>query len=214
MHTAVAPANEESSILKAVDVLREGGLVAFPTDTVYGLGALAFRQGAVRRIFLAKKRAAEKSVPVLVAGIADCRAVASELKPMARVLAARFWPGPLTLVMTRHPDLPSAVASGSTVGVRQPNHPVAMELLRRAGPLAVTSANMSGEASPRTPTDVLGQLDGRIDLILDGGPTPGGIPSTVVDCTGSTPVVLRDGPVALPEIMAALKYPTGNNERD
>jgi L-threonylcarbamoyladenylate synthase len=123
---------------------------------------------------------------------------------MALTLAVHFWPGPLTLVVPKHPDLPAAVSATATVGVRLPDHPVARALLRTAGPLAVTSANRTGGANPSTARDVLEQLGGRIALVIDGYRTPGGVPSTVVDCTGIQPQILREGPVSLDDIRTVL----------
>ena len=203
MHTIVLPANEPESLERALAVLRSGGLVAFPTDTVYGVGALAFDARAVERIYRAKERSPEKSIPVLLGAVADLDLVARNVPETAERMAHRFWPGPLTLVLEKQPRLPDAVA-GPTVGVRQPDHPVAGALLRRAGPLAVTSANISGLPSPCTAQDVLAQLESRVDLILDGGSTPGGIPSTVVDCLQPQLLILREGPVSLEDLKAAL----------
>jgi len=186
-------------------VLQGGGLVAFPTDTVYGVGASAFAAEAVQRLYEVKGRSAEKAIAVLVAREADLTQVAAALTPSARALALRFWPGPLTLVVPKHPALPEAVSAGPTVGVRQPDHPVAQALLRLTGPLAVTSANLSGLSSATTAKEVLSQLGGRIDLLLDGGQTPGGVASTVIDCTAEPPVILRPGPINAAEIEAALK---------
>jgi L-threonylcarbamoyladenylate synthase len=185
----------------AYEILKGGGLVAFPTDTVYGLGALAFDGLAVESLYVAKDRPAEKAIPVLIADLEDLAKVSPEAPQIALELAARFWPGPLTLVVPKHPDLPESVSATSTVGVRLPDHPVARALLRLAGPLAVTSANLSGQPSPTTAQEVLAQLDGRIPLILDGGRTPGGVPSTVVDCTGTDLQILREGPISKDEIL-------------
>ncbi len=189
---------------RALGVLRAGGLVAFPTDTVYGLGALAFDGEAVRSIYSAKGRDPEKAIPILVADAAGLDLVADGVPTMARRLAKTFWPGALTLVVKKSPRLPEAVSPNDTVGVRVPDHSVARLLLNATGPMAVTSANASGEASPATAADVLLQLNGRIPLILDGGRTPGGVPSTVVDCTQREPVVLRLGPLSIEEIRRAL----------
>jgi L-threonylcarbamoyladenylate synthase len=123
---------------------------------------------------------------------------------MALTLAAHFWPGPLTLVIPKHPDLPEAVSATSTVGVRVPDHAAARALLQASGPLAATSANLSGQPSPSTAEEVRAQLGGRIPLILDGGRTPGGVPSTVVDCLGAEPKVLREGPISSQEIFKSL----------
>ena len=204
MRTDILSAKDPETLLLALAVLQTGGLVAFPTDTVYGLGALAFHSAAVRRIYAAKDRPVEKAIPVLIADPADLEKVTLEVPSVAVRLASRFWPGPLTLVVEKHPDLPETVSAGSTVGVRVPDHPVARALLRAAGPMAVTSANLSGQPSPSTAQAVLAQLGGRIELILDGGETPGGISSTVVDCTGTQPRILRPGPVSKDEIWAVL----------
>jgi L-threonylcarbamoyladenylate synthase len=204
MRTVVLSAKDPETLLRALAVLQTGGLVAFPTDTVYGLGALAFHSAAVRRIYAAKDRPVEKAIPVLIADPADLEKVTLEVPSVAVRLASRFWPGPLTLVVEKHPDLPETVSAGSTVGVRVPDHPVARALLRAAGPMAVTSANISGQPSPSTAQAVLAQLGGRIELILDGGKTPGGVSSTVVDCTGIQPKILRPGPVSKDEIWAVL----------
>jgi L-threonylcarbamoyladenylate synthase len=201
VNTQVLPASSSSVLPLAYEILKGGGLVAFPTDTVYGLGALAFDGLAVESLYVAKDRPAEKAIPVLIADLEDLAKVSPEAPQIALELAARFWPGPLTLVVPKHPDLPESVSATSTVGVRLPDHPVARALLRLAGPLAVTSANLSGQPSPTTAQEVLAQLDGRIPLILDGGRTPGGVPSTVVDCTGTDLQILREGPISKDEIL-------------
>ena len=123
---------------------------------------------------------------------------------MARQLAARFWPGPVTLIVPKVRTLPEAVSATDTVAVRVPDHPVARALLRAAGPMAVTSANLSGQVSPTNTEELVRQLNGRIPLVLDGGETPGGIPSTLVDCLGAEPVILREGPVTMEKILEAL----------
>jgi len=205
MKTQVLPATAADAIDAALGILRAGGLVAFPTDTVYGIGSLAFDEKAVQSIYEAKGRSEEKAIPVLLRGTAELDQVSHSLPRMARLLAEQFWPGPLTLVVPKVPRLPSAVSASDTVGVRVPDHPVALALLKRSGPLAVTSANLSGRPSPCTAQDVSQQLDGRVALILDGGRTPGGIPSTVLDCTRAEPRILRAGPITLEEIRAVLQ---------
>jgi L-threonylcarbamoyladenylate synthase len=204
MDTEVLSAAGPDTLRYAGDVLRHNGLVAFPTDTVYGVAALITRPEAIRRLYLVKGRSTDKAIAVLVGRVDDLASVAADLTPAAQALARRFWPGPLTLVLTRHPTLPAAVSPLPTVGVRLPDHPVARALLQQVGPLAVTSANRSGEPNPLTAADVLAQLAGRIELIVDGGRVPGGVPSTVVDCTGPVPQVLREGPVTAAAIAAAL----------
>ncbi len=204
MRTAILLAQDPEMLARALTVLQGGGLVAFPTDTVYGLGALAFNAAAVGRIYAAKDRPLEKAVSVLIADPSDLAKVTLDVPRVAARLAGRFWPGPLTMIVRKHPDLPEAVSAGQTVGVRIPDHPVARALLRVAGPMAVTSANLSGQASPSSAQEVYAQLAGRIALIVDGGKTPGGVPSTVVDCTGKEPRILRAGPVSEEEIRSVL----------
>lgn len=201
MLTQTIPASEPLAIPHALEILRAGGLVAFPTDTVYGLGCLAFDQAAIESIYVAKDRPLEKAIPILIADVDDLDRVARDLPERARRLASRFWPGPLTLVLPKRVDLPAAVSATDTVGVRIPDNDIARTLLRAAGPMAVTSANLSGRESPRTVSEVIAQLDGRIPLVVDGGETRGGLPSTVVDVSsGAEPVILREGPITLDEI--------------
>lgn len=201
MRTQILPADSPRAIPRALEILRTGGLVAFPTDTVYGLGALAFDQTAIESIYLAKDRPPEKAIPILLADVDDLDRVARDVPELARRLAARFWPGPLTLVVPKRVDLPAAVSATDTVGVRIPDNDIARTLLRAAGPMAVTSANLSGRENPRTVSEVIAQLNGRVPLVVDGGETRGGVPSTVVDVSsGAEPVILREGPITLDEI--------------
>jgi L-threonylcarbamoyladenylate synthase len=204
MKTHILPASSQDSIGIILQTLQAGGLVAFPTDTVYGIGALAFNEDAVKSIYFAKGRTTEKAIPILLGEAEEIDKVASVVPTLARRLAERFWPGPLTLVIPKKATLPESVSSTDTVGVRIPDNPTTHALLRLAGPMAVTSANISGGLSPSTAQEVFDQLGGRIELILDGGKTSGGIPSTVVDCTKSEPVILRKGPISLKEILSAL----------
>jgi L-threonylcarbamoyladenylate synthase len=207
MNTEVLSASNPNALRYAVDVLRYGGLVAFPTDTVYGVGALAFHREAVLRLYTVKGRPTDKAIAVLVGRPADLGAVAAEMSPTAKRLMARFWPGSLTLVVPKNPALPEQISALPTVGVRMPDHDLARRLLEQTGPMAVTSANRSGELSALTATGALEQLAGRIELILDGGRVPGGVPSTVVDCAAPTPVILREGPITAADIEAALSQP-------
>ena len=204
MKTEVLPASDPNALRYAVDVLRYGGLVAFPTDTVYGVGALAFHREAVMRLYTVKGRSTDKAIAVLIGREADLAQVAADLTPAARRLAAKFWPGSITLVVPKHPHLPEAVSGHPTVGVRMPDHALARQLLALTGPMAVTSANRSGEPNALTAADALAQLAGRIELVLDGGRVPGGVPSTVVACTAATPLVLREGPVTAADIAAVV----------
>ncbi len=203
MKTQFIGTSSPGAIDKAVELLRQGELVAFPTDTVYGVGALAFYETAVFAIYEAKGRPEEKAIPVLLGDVADIDKVAEAIPDKARRLAERFWPGPLTLVVKKRHTVPAAVSATDTIGIRVPDHRFTRELLRAAGPMAVTSANLSGQPSPCTADEVLGQLAGRIAMILDGGRTPGGVPSTVVDCTKDDFILLREGPIKLEEIRVA-----------
>ena len=201
MKTEIIPANEIQAALK---ILQNGGIVAFPTDTVYGLGALAFNNNAIESIYKAKNRPIEKAIPILIGDLSDFEKVADDIPNMALRFASRFWPGPLTCIVPKKQTLPLAVSATSTVAVRIPDHIDARSLLRAAGPMAVTSANISGGQNPSTAQEVYDQLNGRIPLILDGGTTQGGIPSTLVDCTGELPMILREGPITLNELLSAL----------
>jgi len=197
------------AIAVAARALREGGLVAFPTETVYGLGADALSAEAVARIYAAKGRPPDNPLIVHIGRPEDLETVAREVPPLARALMERFWPGPLTLVLPRSERVPLATTAGlDTVAVRMPAHPVALALVREAGvPVAAPSANRSGRPSPTRAEHVLADLGEAVDLVLDGGPCPVGIESTVVDVTGPTPVVLRPGGLPREALEEALGRP-------
>lgn len=204
---AVRP--EPEVVARAARVIREGGLVGVPTETVYGLAANALDPRAVGRIFVSKGRPAFNPIIVHIAEAGDLESVARDVPPVARDLARRFWPGPLTLVLHRQPVIPDVVTAGrDTVGVRVSAHPVMRELIRAAGvPIAAPSANLFTRVSPTTAAHVAGQLGARLDLILDAGPAAVGIESTVVDLTTSPPRLLRPGGVpraALEAVLGAL----------
>lgn len=205
METQVLAPDAHHTLPHAADVLRHGGLVAFPTDTVYGVAASIRRPQAVQQLYAIKGRPSEKAIAVLLASAEELGLVASQVSESTRRLAEVFWPGAVTLVVPRHPDLPREVSRLSTVGARVPDHPLALELLRRTGPLAVTSANRSGAPSSLNASDVLAALDERVTLVIDGGTVPGGRPSTVVDCTVDPPAILRPGPISAETIQAALE---------
>ncbi len=207
MKTTLLSATDPYTLRHAVDVLRNGGMVAFPTDTVYGLGSLAFDAASVDRLYIAKGRSHEKAIAILLTGTDQLVQVAQNLSPATLQLAEKFWPGPLTLVVEKHPNVPDSISPLPTVGVRVPDHLVALKLLAMAGPLAVTSANLSGEKNTNSAKEVMEQLNGRIHLIIDGGRSPGGIPSTVVDCTTPAPAVLRPGPISIRDIEKILEKP-------
>jgi L-threonylcarbamoyladenylate synthase len=210
MHTevnSVDPKTPQPDIIAhAASILRRGGLVAFPTETVYGLGANALDVEAVHRIFAAKGRPSHNPLIVHVPDTASVSRVAAAWPETAARLAERFWPGPLTLVLPKKRELPDAItAGGPTVAVRVPANAVALALLRAADlPVAAPSANLSSALSPTRAEHVLRGLDGRIDLILDGGPTSGGIESTVLDVTCSPARLLRPGLIGPAEIEAAI----------
>ena len=204
METQVLPSTDPHALQLALEALQGGGLVAFPTDTVYGLGAMIQIPESIQALYTVKGREAAKAIPILISSPDELGRIALAVSPMAMRLAERFWPGPLTLVVPKHPSLPAELSSQATIGVRMPDHPIALALLRVTGPLAVTSANRSGEASAITAPEVVEQLGGQIGLVLDGGQTPGGVSLTVVDCSGHTPVILRQGPISLTELLQAL----------
>jgi len=186
---------ESPDIARAVGILRAGGLVAFPTETVYGLGADASNPDAVARIFAAKGRPADHPLIVHLAAADALDAWAATVPPLARRLAEACWPGPLTLVLRRAPHVPDAVTGGlQTVGLRVPAHPLALELLRAfGGGIAAPSANRFGAVSPTTAAHVREELGDRVDLVLDGGPCDVGVESTIVDLSGEEPAILRPG---------------------
>jgi len=198
---------DRSAITRAGAVLRTGGLVALPTETVYGLGANAHDPAAVRRIFAAKGRPADNPLIVHLADAAQLDTVAAAVTPLARSLTARFWPGPLTIVVDAAATLPSVTTGGlATVAVRVPDHAVARAVIAAAGvPVAAPSANRSGRPSPTTADHVATDLGDRIDLLIDGGPTGLGVESTVVDARGALPVVYREGALTREQLGPALQ---------
>ena len=208
MRTDVVGVDQEEALRRAVEVLEAGGLVAFPTDTVYGVAASLGDVDAVARLYQAKRRPADKPIPVLLSDGGQVSRVAV-LPPRLSSLVDRFWPGGLTLVLPKTGAVPDVVSAGPTVAVRVPDLPLVCDLIRLAGgALAVTSANISGQPSPITAQEVEAQLGGRIALILDGGPCRGGVPSSLLDCTVSPPRLLRRGAVSA----AALRDAVGSIE--
>jgi L-threonylcarbamoyladenylate synthase len=197
---AVEPRHPDpAAIARAAERLRGGGLVAFPTETVYGLGVHALDRDAVRRLFDAKGRPATDPLIVHVTTLAALQPLVATLPTVAHTLANRFWPGPLTLILPRAPIVPDEVTAGlETVGIRMPAHPVARALIAAAGvPVAAPSANLFSRPSPTRAAHVLEDLDGRIDIVVDGGTTDVGVESTVLDVTTDPPVVLRPGAITL-----------------
>jgi len=192
---ATAPTNE--GLAAAVAVLRRGGIVALPTETYYGLAVDPFNPEALRRLFVVKRRSSDKPVLVLIEDDRHLARLIPELPPGLRQLAQRFWPGPLTLVCPARPDVPRLLTGNSgTVGLRRSSHPLAARLVRSwDGPLTATSANLSGQPPARDAAGVVEQFGDDIDLLLDGGPSPGGAPSTLVGLRDDGVVLLRAGAV-------------------
>lgn len=195
----INPADPEPEILaRAGEILRMGGLVAYPTETVYGLAASAFVVESVARVFDAKQRPFSQALPVQIAAPEEVETLARTVPAEARRLIADFFPGPLTLVLWRLPSVSLTVTGGAnTIGLRMPDHPVALGVLRAFGaPLVCPSANLTGRRAPMSAQDVLEDLDGVIDLVLDGGPTADRTPSTVLDLTTQPARLLREGKIA------------------
>ncbi len=185
-------------------LLRRGGVIAFPTDTIYGLGADAFQAGAVYRIYEIKGRPGDRQLPLLIADIDSLPLLADTVPDMARFLAGRFWPGALTMVLPASSSLPAHLATGPGIAVRIPDHPACLALIRGLGnPLIGTSANLSGRGPALTAAEVHHQLGNSIDFIIDGGRCPGGRESTVIDVTKPAPAVLREGIIPTHEIERA-----------
>jgi L-threonylcarbamoyladenylate synthase len=197
---------DEVAVTKAAQVIRAGGLVAFPTETVYGLGADGLNERAARRIFAAKERPHDDPLIVHIAHLQELSQLARSVPELAWDLAKRFWPGPLTLVLERAARVPKVTTGGlETVAVRAPAHTVAQKLILASGcPIAAPSANRFGRPSPTRAEHVLEDLDGRVEIVLDGGPTLVGLESTVLDMTQNPPMVLRPGGITLEELQAVL----------
>ena len=204
MKTEIISASSPSAVPQAINVLDNGGLIVFPTDTVYGLAAPIFNEESIDRLYFVKGRTHTKAIALLLSNLDQLDTIAVNISVQARKLAEKFWPGPLTLVLPRHPDLPDLLAPEPTIGVRVPNHPFALALMDQTGPLAVTSANLSGGENACTVKDVMAQLKDRVHLVIDGGTTPGGVPSTVVNCTTPEMEILRAGPISIKKIKTAL----------
>ncbi|HEX8227683.1 MAG TPA: L-threonylcarbamoyladenylate synthase [Chloroflexia bacterium] len=190
---------------EARQVIRRGGLVAFPTDTVYGLGCDPYNVAAIEKLYAAKSRDQAKALPLLLSGAHRVGDVARLFPPTAEALAKQFWPGALTLVVAQQPTLPEALGGGDTIAVRVPRHEQLLAFLEACGgALAVSSANVSGQPEAHDAEEAAAYLEGSVDLIVDGGRSPGGVPSSIVDCTLPVPRLLREGAIAEEEIRAVL----------
>ncbi len=198
-------AARQAGLDAAEGVVKHGGLVVMPTDTLYGIGTDAFDRLAVRALLAAKGRGRSMPVPVLVGSWGTLDGLAASVGPEVRELVRAFWPGALTLVVRQAPSLSWDLGdAGGTVAVRMPLHPVAIELLRRTGPMAVSSANISGHPPATTADEACTQLGGSVEVYLDGGRCPATVPSTILDCTGEAPRVLRTGAIDLAALRAVL----------
>lgn len=213
--TRVYPATDEEGLALAVRLLREGQVVAFPTDTVYGVGCDLWQPEAIERLFWVKQRPHQLAIPALVATLQDVEQVASYIPASLVPLAERFWPGGLTLIVPRRPQVPDILcASDPTVAVRMPDHPVALRLIAElGGVLAVTSANLSGSPSPTTAAEVLADLDGRLPLILDGGRCAEGVASTIISLVTDPPTLLRQGAIPVETLRQILPSLRGLDSR-
>ena len=204
MKAEVIHTGNENAQRRAIEVLKAGGLIAFPTDTVYGVAALPWNVEAVARLYEAKRRPLDRPIPLLLSDASQLSRVAT-LPSRFRRLSARFWPGGLTLVLLKTEIVPDTISASPTVAVRVPDPPFTRDLIREAGGvLAATSANISGQPSPITAKEVEEQLGDWIDLILDGGPCRGGVPSSILDCTISPPLLLRHGAIPEAALCAAI----------
>jgi L-threonylcarbamoyladenylate synthase len=210
VHLIIDPRNpEEEALSEAARILREGGIVAFPTETFYGLGVDARQEAAVEKIFRIKGRNVRNPISVIVDSEREVLPLVAAMPEEARILMQRFWPGPLTLVFSAAPSVSSHLTCGSgKIGIRVSSHTVARLLAKRiAGPLTATSANLSGGQECSTAEDVIHLFGDRLDAIIDGGPTLGGMGSTILDITVYPPLVLRAGAVSLTEILDSLGIP-------
>lgn len=208
MDTKVMPVNEQS-LDYAAELLRSGQLVALPTETVYGIAADARNGEAVKKIFEAKGRPQDNPLIVHICGMEMLKGIVSEVPERAHKLAAAFWPGPLTMVLPRGPEVSEVTCAGlDTVGVRMPSHPVVQAVIRRSGvAFAAPSANLSGKPSPTSAQDTFTDMNGRLPLILDGGECTYGVESTVVSLTGEQPMLLRPGYITKEQMEAVLGEP-------
>ena len=198
--TLILQIDQPQSISRAVEIVQSGGVIAFPTDTVYGIGVSAFNEEAIEKLYQVKGRSYQKAIPILVSDQEELTRITPPLDQNVKAIIQRFWPGALTLIIPLLKGMPENLSPTQTIGVRIPDFKLTRELLSHTGPLAATSANISGGEITLTAEEVAENLGGMIDLILDGGKTPGGVPSTVLDCTQAELIILREGPISLDTI--------------
>lgn len=196
LETRFLRAGDASAVAEAAAWLRRGYPVVFPTDTVYGVGVSPFEETAIERLYAVKGRPASKGIPILLADLVDLDKVADTIPAVAQSLIERFWPGPLTLIVPRRSGLPDVISPNNNIAVRIPAHAVARALIREAGgAVATSSANLSGQTPARSGEAAFAALNGVVAAVLDDGPSPGDRASTIVDCTGAWPIVVREGPL-------------------
>jgi L-threonylcarbamoyladenylate synthase len=207
IETRILSIDNPQAIPAAKGIIQDGGLIAFPTDTIYGLAADPFNPQAIQRIFTAKARPEEKALPVLIGDFDQLGELVLRIDERMRRIASAFWPGALTLILPKAPKVPPELTPYPTIGVRMPNLTFTLQLLKETGPLATTSANISGGPNPVDAASVMAQLGGRIHLLLDGGPTPGPTASTVADLSGPEIQILRAGPISLSDLQSLFEGP-------
>lgn len=207
--TQLIPADAPGAIDRAAAWVRQGRLVALPTDTVYGVGCAAFDEAAIRRLYAVKQRPYHKAIPILLADLADLTAVTAHVPPLAQALIQRYWPGPLTIILPKHPALPAVISPNEGIAVRIPDQAVARALIRAAGgAMAVTSANRSGQPPAQTAGQAAAYLGDGVTAVLDDGPAPMGQASTIVACTGDDLRLIRSGPLSWAEIQSLTEAQT------
>lgn len=205
IHSRLLKAEKPGAIVQAAAAIEQGGLVVFPTDTVYGIGADAFNEQAIFSLYQVKHRPLDKGIPILLADLADLSKVAAFIPETAEQLIARFWPGPLTLIVPKHQDLPEAISTTPSVAVRMPDNDIARSVIRAAGgSVATSSANKSGNEPALLAATAWDYFSGQVAVVLDGGPSGGNIASTIIDCTGQNIRILREGPIKPSELKAII----------
>jgi len=200
----IIPTEHPRALERSLSLINQERAIVFPTDTVYGLGTSVFSKSGINRLYEIKGRSQDKAIAILIGDLDQLQGIIRSLSSSAEKLASKFWPGALTLVVNKNPSLPENLSHLPTIGVRMPRHEFALSLLRLCGPLATTSANLSGQPEGKSVIDVLDQLCDRTSLILNGGTILGGIPSTVVDCTSSPVKILRKGAISEEVILAEI----------
>jgi L-threonylcarbamoyladenylate synthase len=193
------------AITNAVNMLLNNGVIAFPTDTVYGIACLAFDSKAIEKILSIKGRDSNKALPILIGNLEQLDLIALPINENAKKLVREFWPGALTIIVKRKPTLPENLSPYPTVGIRMPKHHWLIKFIEKVGPLATSSANLSGQIEAHNAMEVADALNEKIDLIIDGGQSPLALPSTVIDCSGPEIKILREGPITSDEIFNTIR---------